>query len=146
MNQAFYQLYVHYVFSTKKRLPLIKPNFEKRLWAYIAGIGKKYGVHVIQAGGTADHIHLLVSMPPEMTIAKAIQLMKGNSSKWVNDTFYPADRQFKWQTGYAAFSVGQSHLKKVKLYIINQKKRHQKMTYSEEYIKLMKVYKIPLKT
>ncbi len=146
MSHALYKFYIHYVFSTKKRVPLIKPDFEKRLWAYMAGIGKKYDVQVIQAGGTADHIHLLVSMPPDISISKAIQLIKGNSSKWINDTYYPVDRQFKWQTGYAAFSVGQSNLKMVKLYILNQKKHHQKMTYNEEYAKLINAHKILQKT
>mgnify|MGYP005863601073 CR=1 FL=1 len=146
MSHALYKFYIHYVFSTKKRLPLIKSDFEKRLWSYMAGIGKKYDVQVIQAGGTADHIHLLVSMPPDISVSKAIQLIKGNSSKWINDTYYPVDRQFKWQSGYAAFSVGQSNLKMVKHYILNQKKHHQKMTYKEEYAKLINAHKIPQKT
>ena len=81
MANSYISLYVHYVFSTKERLPLILPELQNRLWAYIGGIARKNKMKALAVGGTEDHIHILLSLPATMSISKAIQLIKGNSSK-----------------------------------------------------------------
>ena len=142
MAKSYHQIYIHYIFSTKKRAPMIEPKFEKRLWSYIAGIGAEQGYPVISAGGMADHLHLLVGLSPVVSVSKAIQTIKGSSSKWINDTFFADTRQFKWQEGYSAFSVSPSGLNRTKFYIANQKAHHKTMTFEQEYLKFLKIHNI----
>lgn len=141
MANSFQQIYIHYVFSTKNRKPLIKPVFEKRLWAYIGGIGREKRFPVIICGGMPDHLHLLVSLNASISISKTIKTIKANSSKWINDNFYE-QRQFKWQSGYGAFSVSQSGLSSVNKYIQNQKRHHEQLSFKKEFVQLLKRYHI----
>jgi REP element-mobilizing transposase RayT len=90
----------------------------------------------IAIGGTFDHLHVLLSLPGTMSFAKAVQLIKGGSSKWVHDTF-PKYNKFEWQEGYGAFSVSASQVKRTIAYIENQKEHHRKRTFQEEFIKLL---------
>jgi len=87
-------------------------------------------------GGTTDHLHALLSLPGMMSFAKAVQLIKGGSSKWINDTF-PAPKKFEWQEGYGAFSVSASQVPKTIAYINNQKEHHRKKTFQEEFLELL---------
>lgn len=140
MANTYTQLYTHYIFSTKHHYPLIQPEFEQRLYKYITGIGREKGYPVLAVGGMADHLHVLVSLAPTISVAKTIQTIKGNSSKWINDCFYPERRQFNWQSGYGAFSIGRSGVNRLKDYIKNQKKHHEKMTFKEEYRMFLEKY------
>jgi len=87
-------------------------------------------------GGTTDHIHVLLSLPGMMSFSKAVQLIKGGSSKWINDTF-PGPKKFTWQEGYGAFSVSVSQVPKTITYINNQKEHHRKKTFQEEFLELL---------
>jgi len=87
-------------------------------------------------GGTTDHLHALLSLPGMMSFAKAVQLIKGGSSKWINDTF-PGAKKFAWQEGYGAFSVSASQVPKTIAYINNQKEHHRKKTFQEEFLELL---------
>ncbi len=95
----------------------------------------------IEIGGMPDHVHILLSLPPTLTIAKALQLIKGGSSKWVHDTFREHWR-FGWQTKYGAFSVSVSLLDRTIQYIKNQEAHHRKMTFQEEFLALLKKHRI----
>ena len=95
----------------------------------------------IEIGGVADHMHVLLSLPPTLPISKAMQLLKGGSSKWVHDTF-PGQRSFNWQIKYGAFAVSVSLLEKTIQYIKNQEGHHRKITFQEEFIELLKRHKI----
>ena len=95
----------------------------------------------IEIGGMPDHVHVLLSLPPTLSIAKALQLIKGGSSKWVHDTF-PEDRLFRWQTKYGAFGVSVSQLDRTIQYIKDQEKHHQKMTFQEEFLAFLKKHRI----
>lgn len=86
---------------------------------------------VLRAGGINDHVHLLLSLPATVDIAKAVQLLKGNSSKWIHDTF-PDMEAFEWQTGYGAFSIGVSGVSDTVAYIDNQAAHHKRLTFQEE--------------
>ncbi len=77
----------HCVFSTKERAPLLSPEVRARLWPYLGGIARENGMRALAVGGVADHVHLLMSLPPTLSLAKAMQLLKGNSSKWLHETF-----------------------------------------------------------
>ncbi len=87
-------------------------------------------------GGAADHVHILLSLPATLSVAKAMQLLKGNSSKWIRETF-PKMRSFAWQEGYGAFSVGISGLDATLTYINNQTEHHRKRSFREEFIAML---------
>src|ERR1700757_2465006 len=95
----------------------------------------------VEIGGMPDHVHILLSMPSTQSIAKALQLIKGGSSKWVHDTF-PEHRLFRWQVKYGSFSVSVSQLDKIIEYIKEQPIHHRKMTFQEESIALLKKHRI----
>ena len=91
---------------------------------------------VLAIDGVPDHVHILLSMPATFSIAEAIKLIKGGSSRWVSKTF-PEHRDFEWQEGYGAFTVSNSHIDRVSAYINNQKVHHQIRTFEEEYFSLL---------
>jgi REP element-mobilizing transposase RayT len=115
---------------------MIDSEFENRLWPYIGGIAGQNRMKALAIGGTADHVHALLSLPGMMSFAKAVQLIKGGSSKWVHDTF-AKHRKFEWQEGYGAFSVSASQVHKTVAYIENQKEHHRKKTFQEEFRELL---------
>lgn len=93
-------------------------------------------MRALAIGGTADHVHALLSLPGITSFAKAVQLMKGGSSKWINDAFQ-RQRKFEWQEGYGAFSVSASQVPKTIAYINNQKEHHRKKSFQEEFLELL---------
>ena len=138
---SFISSYFHCVFSTKERRPLIDPALRERLWPFLGGIARQNQMSAIEIGGVADHIHMLLSLPSTMAISKAMQLIKGGSSKWIHETF-PAQRTFAWQEEYGAFSVSQSQLDKTVAYIKRQEMHHRKMTFQEEFLVLLKKHHV----
>jgi REP element-mobilizing transposase RayT len=86
-HMSYVSSYFHCVFSTKERRPLIPPPLRERLWPFLGGIARQNGMKAIEIGGVSDHVHLLLSLPSTLSIAKALQLVKGGSSKWVHETF-----------------------------------------------------------
>ena len=139
MGNTFSCLNVHGVFSTKERVPT--PEVRERLWPYLGGIAKQNGVHPKCIGGVADHVHLLLSMPTTMAIAKAIQLIKSGSSAWIHQTFREL-RNFGWQQGYGAFSVSVSQLPEAISYIDHQVEHHRTRTFQEEYLAFLKAHDV----
>ena len=134
---SYVSSYHHCVFSTKDRRPMITAALQQRLWPYLGGIARENKMTAIEIGGVQDHIHMVLSLPSSMPIAKALQLIKGGSSKWVHDTF-PDQRLFGWQTKYGSFSVSVSQLDKIIAYIRSQPEHHRKMTFQEEFVALLK--------
>src|SRR5688572_12294179 len=106
----------HCVFATKDRETVLTPAIRERLWPYLGGIVRENGMKALAVGGVADHVHILLSLPATMSVAKAMQLLKGNSSKWIHETF-PTLGQFAWQEGYGAFSIGISGIEETRAYI-----------------------------
>ena len=107
----------------------------------MGGIARQNQMKAIEVGGMPDHIHILLSLPSTVAIAKALQLIKGGSSKWVHDTF-PNHRLFKWQIKYGAFGVSVSRLEETIQYIRNQERHHKNMTFQEEFLALLKKHRI----
>ena len=134
---SYVSSYFHCVFSTKERHPMIPPELRDRLWPFLGGIARQNQMKAIEVGGMPDHVHLLLSLPSTLSIAKALQLIKGGSSKWVHDTF-PEHRCFRWQVKYGAFGVSVSQLDKTIQYIKRQEEHHRKMTFQEEFLALLK--------
>jgi putative transposase len=107
-------------------------SLRDRLWAYLGGIARENKMKAVAVGGTEDHVHILVSLPSSLSVAKAVQLLKGNSSKWIHETF-PKMRLFEWQEGYGAFSIGTSGVEATVSYIRNQAEHHRKRSFQEEF-------------
>ncbi|MFY9983426.1 MAG: IS200/IS605 family transposase [Chthoniobacterales bacterium] len=137
MANTFSCLHIHCVFSTKERVPVLTPDIRERLWPYIGGIAKQNGIVPKCIGGAADHVHLLLALPTTMGIAKAVQLIKTGSSGWIHQT-YPHLRNFAWQQGYGAFSVGISQIPETVCYIERQLEHHRTRTFKEEYLAFLK--------
>jgi REP element-mobilizing transposase RayT len=127
---------MHIVFSTKGRANLIFADMQERLWAFVGGIARQNEMTANVIGGTDNHLHLLLSLSSTVPIAKAVQLIKGGSSKWVHDTFPQCD-SFAWQEGYGAFSVSTSMIDSVTDYIGGQMRHHRVRTFEEEFVELL---------
>jgi len=127
--------HVHFVFSTTNRLKLIPRELQPKLWACMSGIATNHGMHAVAIGGIEDHAHALIEMGPTLGIAKTVQVLKANSSRWMNE--HPGMR-FEWQEGYFACSVSRSQVPAVTRYIANQKEHHHKMDSATEFELLLK--------
>ena len=137
MSQSFASLHYHLIFSTKSRAPAITDDLASRLYEYLGGLLRFHKGVLLAAGGMADHVHLLVGLNREMSVAEAVRLVKANSSKWIHETF--TDRQaFVWQTGYGAFTVSYSNIDQVKQYIDGQAEHHRRRTFQEEFMAFLK--------
>jgi len=128
---SFTSCLMHCVWATKERRPLIKPDLQRRLWPYLGGIARENKMKALLLGGVEDHVHALISIPAALSVAKSIQLLKGNSSKWIHDTFKePCD--FEWQEGYGAFSISISSVGDTTKYIEHQAEHHRNLTFKQE--------------
>ena len=137
MAHSFVNNNLHCVFSTKEQQNLILPEFQERLWKLIVSVAVERGMRVPAIGGIENHIHILLSVSAVLPLAKAIQSIKGVSSKWINEKF-PSRGRFAWQEGYGAFSVCHSQIENTIRYIRNQREHHRKQTFEEEYILFLK--------
>ncbi len=104
MGHSYSSNRIHLVFSTKNRAKLLAEDFQPKFWAYLAGIAHNQGFEAKIVGGVEDHIHALLILAPSMPLARAVQFLKGSSSKWINDA-KAVEEHFAWQEGYGAFSV-----------------------------------------
>ncbi len=129
---SFTSIFVHCVWSTKNREPLLTSDVRDRLWPYLGGIARENKIKAPAIGGAADHVHVLVSLPATLSVAKALQLLKGNSSKWTHETF-PKMRSFEWQEGYGAFSIAVSGVDASVAYIRNQAEHHRARSFRDEF-------------
>ncbi len=141
MANSYLSLYIHVVFSTKGRRAMILPDLQNRLWSYMGGIARENKMKALSIGGMQGHVHMLLSLPGTLPVAKAVQLIKGGSSKWVHGTFVDS-RRFAWQEGYGAFSVNVSLLGETIRYIEGQAQHHKQKTFQEEYIEFLKRHQI----
>ena len=133
MAHSYSRNHIHLIFSTKERRNTIQKEIQPKLWAYIAGICRKFEMIAVAIGSTENHVHVLFHLPPKISLAKAVQLSKGNSSKWMGEQ----GMDFSWQEGYGAFSVSSSNFDAVARYIRNQEAYHRKFSFEEEFRKLL---------
>jgi putative transposase len=139
MGHTYISALFHCVFSTRGRRELIPPARQPDLWAYLGGIARRNKFKAIAVGGTDDHVHVLLSLPSTMPLAKAVQLLKGGSSKWMNDS---GSGEFAWQEGYGAFSVGISQMASTTAYTCSQAEHHHKRGFEEEFLAFLKKHEI----
>jgi REP element-mobilizing transposase RayT len=141
MAHTFTNLLTHVIFSTKDRVPCIDAELKPELLAYLGGMMREVGGKAYAINGTADHVHLLISLPPTIALSDTMRTMKANSSRWVGGK-WSARKSFGWQTGYGAFSVSKSNVSEVVKYIQNQESHHRKITFQEEFIAFLKKHEI----
>lgn len=139
MSHTFTNLHFHFVFRTKDSLELITDEIKPELYAYLGGLTKELKGKPLAINGMSEHIHLLVSLPPTVSISDALKFLKANSSKWMNERF---GKEFAWQIGYGAFSVSRSQVDAVVKYIQNQEEHHQKYDSKEEFLKLLRNHEV----
>lgn len=130
MAHTYVSQLVHCVFSTKERLNSIGDEICPELWSYIGGIARSNRMKALAVGGTANHVHVLLSVPATMPLAKAMQLIKGGSSKWLHEK---TGSRFQWQESYGAFTVSVSHMKRTIDYINSQAEHHAQRNYEDEF-------------
>jgi putative transposase len=141
MAHSFTNLLTHIIFSTKDRVPLIDAELKPHLLSYMGGIIRELHGTALTINGTADHIHLLIGLPPTLSISDAMRILKTNSSRWVHEK-WRAHSAFGWQAGYGAFSVSQSNVLAVSEYIAHQEEHHRKVSFQEEFLTFMKKHGI----
>lgn len=132
------QVFIHFVWSTKNRVPYLNsPELRKKVWKHILENAKSKNIFVDFVNGHADHCHCLVSLGSEQSLKKVMQLIKGESSYWINKNSLTT-RKFEWQDDYYASSISISKLDTVREYIKNQEEHHRKRSFQEEYQELIK--------
>ncbi len=139
MGQSLVQIYVHVVFSTKNRQPLLKdPERRQRMHAYLSGVCENHKCPTIIVGGVQDHVHLACRLGKTIDIAKLIRELKKDSSEWAKRELSIGN--FYWQTGYGAFSVSPGHVDALIQYIANQAEHHRKESFQDEFRRLCAKY------
>lgn len=141
MGQSLVQNYLHIIFSTKHREPLIYPPVESELHSYLGGICNRLGSQVLKVGGYTDHIHILCMLSKKMALMKLMEELKSHSSKWIKSKGLGYEN-FYWQDGYGAFSVRPSDVDIVISYIANQQEHHRKKSFQDEYRGFLQKYQI----
>jgi REP element-mobilizing transposase RayT len=135
----YVRVWIHLIWSTKNRSPLLTKELKKKVLVHIKENASQKGIFLDTINGVVDHIHALVSLRADQTVAKVAQLLKGESSHWINEQDLALGK-FEWQDEYIAVSISESILDRVREYIKNQEEHHRKKTFAEEYQDFMKKY------
>lgn len=134
---TYTQIYYHIVFSTKDRVPALKPDKREELFRYTWGILKNNDCHLYRINGVEDHLHILTSLHPTVSLADLIKDIKINTSRWIKE-----NAVFKtfthWQDGYGAFTVAHGDKDAVIEYIKSQPEHHKKVSFSDEFREMLK--------
>lgn len=141
MSDTYTQLYIQFVFAVKFRKAMLDPIWDERLRLYITAIIQNNGHKMIAINNMPDHIHIFIGLNPTQAISKIMQLVKGDSSEWINKKKL-TEQKFQWQNGYGAFSYSKSHLSVVARYIERQQEHHRKISFLDEYINILENYSV----
>jgi len=142
MPHSFSNLLVHALFSTKDRVRSMDAELRSNLFPYMGGILRELGATGRLINGAADHVHILLNLPADLSVAECMRVVKANSSRWVNETS-ARQRGFAWQTGYAAFTVSASNEDAVLRYIRDQERHHRRISFQEEFVALLRKHRVP---
>lgn len=141
MSQSLSQIFIHIVFSTKERRPLLQEQIRDELYAYLGGTLRNLEAPALAIGGTEDHVHILCRLPRTLAVSDLLEEIKKTSSKWIK-TKGDAFATFAWQGGYGAFSIGQSGVDAAMRYIRGQAEHHRKRSFQEEFLDLLRRYHV----
>ena len=134
MAHRYANVIIHTVFSTKDRQNAIPDDLQPKLWKYFGGIGTNHELPILTCGGTANHAHVLIALPADMAVARAVQLLKANASRWIGEPGI----DFQWQEGYGAFSVSTTNVEAVRHYIAHQSEHHRQHSYEDEFLGMLR--------
>jgi len=141
MAHTFTSLLTHVVFSTSERRPFLSEAVRPDTHAYMGGILKHLRAVPIAIGGTLDHVHVLMRLPADLSVADCLRVTKTNSSRWIKER-WPECRLFSWQGGYGAFTVSESNRGAVIQYVQEQEQHHQRISFQEEFLALLKKHAV----
>ena len=141
MPNTYTQLYIHCVFAVKHRAAMLDTIWDERLRLYISAITQNHGHKMLAINNMPDHLHFFVGLNPRQSISDMLRIVKSESSEWINKEKFTKNK-FNWQDGYGAFSHSLSQVNKVVQYIHNQQEHHRKVTFLEEYKKMLKDFQI----
>jgi REP-associated tyrosine transposase len=141
MANTYSQIYIQVVFAVSGRRSLISKAFNEPLHKYIGGFFRKRSDKLIAINGTADHLHLLIGLQPNIALSDLVKELKSASSRHINDKRWVRGH-FNWQEGFGAFSYSQSELSRVVRYIDNQEKHHAGRSFRDEYLALLNRFQI----
>jgi putative transposase len=141
MANTYTQIHLQLVFAVKYRDAVIDDSWKQELYKYMEGIIENKGHKKLIINGMPDHVHILIGMRPTQSLSDLMQDIKGSSSKWINDKGF-CKHKFSWQSGYGAFSYGQSQLDTIIDYIARQEEHHKKRTFLEEYKRFLDLFEI----
>ena len=141
MANTYSKIYIHFVLVVKYREPVMTKSWRESLHKYMSGIisGKNQKLYAI--GGVEDHLHVLISIEPTLTICDLVRDLKVCSTKWINEQGY-LKQPFQWQKGYAAFSCDYTRKKQIINYILNQEEHHKKKKVKTELVDLLERYEV----
>ena len=139
-------LYYHIVWRTKRSVRAITEEYERELYAYILGYCERKECKLIRIGGMSDHIHMLVSIKPTISVSEFVQVLKTETSKWLKTQTRKFPLFYGWSNGYAAFSYCERDKEMIRHYIMNQKTHHKKQSFKSEYEHTLKEWKIDPQT
>jgi putative transposase len=141
MANTYTQIHVQIIFAVKYREALINPAWKNELYRFMTGIVQSNGHKLLSINGVADHVHILIGLRPTQGLSELVQQIKRSSAMWINDKKIVRGR-FAWQEGFGAFSYAMDALASVIRYIENQEIHHQKRSFREEYIQILKESRI----
>ena len=136
---SFIKIYVHYVWTTKNRIPFLTDNIRNDVFKHIRKNAKSKNIYIDFINGYTDHVHCLVSLNDELPVGKIAQLIKGESSFWINKNKLTTQK-FAWQDEYLAVGINDDKLMAVRKYIANQEEHHKKIPFAVEYAKFIERY------
>lgn len=141
MANTFSQIYIQIVIGVKRRQNMLLKPWREDVFKYMAGIITQKGQKSIIVNGVSDHVHIFVGIKPSICISELVRDIKNNTTKFINDNGF-LSVPFEWQVGFGAFSYSHSHIDRVYKYILNQEKHHQRKSFKEEYLALLKKFEI----
>ncbi len=141
MAYTYSQINIHAVFTVRGRENLLHKEFRGRILEYLSGTMKGLGLFPLAVNGVEDHVHIFFELPPKISVSKALQEIKSNSSKWINQQQLIKSK-FEWQAGFGAFANSRSQRSRVINYILNQEIHHNKVSFKDEYLNLLEKYSI----
>ena len=141
MANSYTQMYIQAVFAVKYRNSVIEKSWKNELYSAIGQLITECGCKSMIVNGAEDHVHCLIGLRPIISVSDLMQVVKGRSSKWINDNELTKER-FEWQSGYGAFSYSNSHVDAVYKYIQNQEEHHRNQTFKDEYLGILKNFEV----
>ena len=139
MPHSFHKVFIHAIWSTKNRLPLLTVNIKAPVYGFLQNQFEDMDCPVRIINGMPDHVHCLFILNPQEALTKVIKQVKGSTSHFINQQDL-ISQKFSWQTGHAAYSVSESHLHRVHKYIERQEEHHKKRSFQDEYDEFLKLY------